>query len=220
MPPKKDKKKYTKNESYFPFKIFNKRPLKEKNINDYIICAIDPALKNCAVRIEGKDKKTLFQEKFEFVKKSTDKDFSYIKIIETFKNIKDQLKVCDFIIIESQHHKNKDMLKVAQTIITTLLMMLDEKDSSPIIIEVEAKIKSSKTFMKEEGVEKLKKPELKKWSSKKGLEMLERNKDIDILNKLKKVKKLDDHGDVILYTYCWRSCFLTEEKWKNFLFIK
>lgn len=209
MPPKK---RYTKKEisNILPFKILSTNKKINFKKEGYTIGAIDPALKNCAVRIEGPDKKTIYQNKFKFVEKVSDKNSSYPIIIDTFKGIEKELKKCDFILIECQHHRNQDMLRVEQTILTSLLFL----NLSSLIIQVEARIKSSVLFMKEEGIpHPMKKPELKKWSSKKGLEILvKKNDDSVFCDKIKNLKKLDDHCDVILYTYCWRECFLKEYK--------
>lgn len=232
MPPKK--------KTFFPFKIYNKKNKKERkeNINDYIICAIDPALKNCAIRIEGKNKKTLFQEKFSFVEcrpritkknkesvklermNKNDKEGSFEKILEVFYGLKKELEEVDFIIIESQHHRNKDMLKVCQTIITVLMCMFQGDYKGPLIIEVEPKIKSSTSFIGlEDGIKgRVKKPELKKWAEKKGIEILKRNGDEEWAEKILKERKKDDHGDVICYTECWRKGILNEKKYCDIIF--
>lgn len=234
MPPRSRSK--PNNANIIPYKIYNKEFLtssRQKDINQYTICAIDPAIKNCAIRVEGPDKKTIFQDKFNFVPVKTgkrggiikertlsdDKNNSITILIDIFFSIKDQLSKSDFILIESQHHKNKDMLKTSSAIITTLLILFKDIQNPPIIIEIDPKVKSSPLFMKEDGLPKpLKKPELKKWASKKGLEILLRNDDKLFHDKISKEKKLDDHGDVICYTECFRKSFLTDQKWVNKLF--
>lgn len=223
--------------NYLPYKIYNNQYLtssrKKDNISDYVICAIDPALKNCAIRIEGKDKKTVFQDKFSFVPvilgkrggvkkvKTTqeEKNNTFMGVMDTFMGIKDELMKCDFILIESQHHKNKDMLKTSSAIIMCLLMMTSSEKNPPIIIEIDPKVKSSVYFMKEDGAtNKMKKPELKKWAAAKGLEILKRNGDDELYKKISKETKKDDHGDVICYTECFRKSFLSDEMWVKKLF--
>jgi len=203
------KKEYTQ---ALPYKIYNGNLNTKltKPKEDYIIAAIDPAFKNCAVRIEGKNSLTVFQQKYSF-SKNKETEVCYNNIIEVFTGLKEKLSTADFILIESQHHKNKDMLKIGQTILTVLLMLFSSKQNNnpPLIIEVEAKIKSNCKYMGEEdGVKgKIKKPELKKWAVTKGLEILKRNSDHTTVEIISKEKKKDDHCDVILYTYCWRRYF-------------
>ena len=49
----------------------------------------------------------------------------------------------------------------------------------------------------------MKKPQLKRWAVLKSLELLEGVGDTDAYDLIKKSKKKDDHGDVVLYTFSW-----------------
>lgn len=215
---KKEKKPKIIHQKAIPFLVFDCYQNQEKKLKcipdgKYIIAAIDPAIKNCAVRVEDENKQTLLQTKFNFVSKDNLSKTSYYENLNTkFREILPILSKCHFILIESQMPINTEMVRISQAIITFLMSAFSMDplyaDNNPVIVELDPKLKSC---VVDPTLKSMKKPELKKWAAQKGLDILKENGDEDTFNFVTKEKKKDDHGDVICYVYAWRKMMLDKD---------
>lgn len=195
--------------------------MKEDDPDWIQVCAIDPATKNCAFRIErrsydpknGKEIKveTILQTKLNFLEASTDRTKQaitsidpgescapYLYSIEKIAGMMSYLENCHYIIIESQMPINTEMVRMGQHLITSMMIMLRDRGVLPLIVEIDPKIKSN-TF----GAGRMKKPELKKWAVNKAIEILTENGDLSTAKFIEHSSKKDDHGDVVCYTTAW-----------------
>lgn len=155
-----------------------------------VILSIDPAIKNLAVRIEQRNydspsSKTILFDKLS-LPNSKDGEI-YISIINYLNNISNLLTNIDLIIMEKQLPRNYKMVRLSQHILSYFLI----NNISNCIIEVEPTMKSSVLgYIKEYG-------NVKKWSIKTALEILNQHNDITGINIINKYSKKDDLADTV-----------------------
>lgn len=188
-----------------------KTEMKEKG-DEFVLrlCAIDPAIKNCAIRIEDrifsvkddykslKGVETIVQDKFDFVTGEDGSNY-WKKLYTSFDKYLTELDECHYILIESQLPVNTEMVRVSQAIITYLHIYLFDKGVKPIVVEVDASLKTKMLGC----VGRKTKPERKKWCIEKGGELLKERGDVQTIDFLKKQRKKDDHYDVICFCESW-----------------
>lgn len=217
-----------------PWQIYNPHPIslnspligQTKSGKEWVqVAAIDPALRNCAVRIERRtyDKcgdfptcdpksiETIVQTCFDFLPSSgASLNFhqecvmsqAYESAIKMIASLASHFAACQYILIESQLPINYEMTRMGQHLISILMFTLRECGSRPLIVEIDAKFKSSSNFFPD-APGRVKKPELKKWAAAKGIEILRQNGDAAVADFVASERKRDDHGDVICYTTAW-----------------
>jgi hypothetical protein len=171
------------------------------------VAAIDPAVKNCAVRIERRtfDKdavliETILQKKMDFLTNLTDEAIGptnyYINSTIALSRMMEHFAACQYILIESQMPVNTEMTRMSQHIISILMFALRDCGMRPLIIEIDPKVKSL-------GAGRMTKPELKKWAAAKAISILRENGDTATADFIQNSAKRDDHGDVVCYTTAW-----------------
>lgn len=172
-------------------------------IDEITIAAFDPGVVNTGFRVEKRYKDSDGNDRIESVlqkliisdSKSNSTHF-YINMKNEIYNVKEELKKCDYILVESQMHNNPQATRMCQHIISTLLTVVD--DSKTLVIEILPTVKS-RSF----GIKGIKGKELKKWAVEKATKMLEERNDEIGSELVKKSKKKDDQCDVILYCDSW-----------------
>lgn len=130
--------------------------------------------------------------------------------------LREDLKECDYILIEAQLSRNPEACRVSQHIISTIMAVVNDccvldcnglASTRPLIVEVAPHFKS-RYF----GVKGLKGQDLKKWAIVKAFSLLERNNDTVAMETIKKDRKKDDQCDVILYCEAWGNIILDRTK--------
>lgn len=175
------------------------------------VAAIDPALKNCAFRIERRryptggapvatplSIETVLQEKHDFTNTENHDAGPYVEATRVIARLSGYLSACQYIVIESQMSFNHDMTRMGQHIISTLIFALRDAGVRPVIVEADPKLKSA-TF----GAPRMKKPELKKWAAETAVKMLRADGETATADFIEGETKKDDHGDVVCYTKAW-----------------
>jgi hypothetical protein len=205
----------SKVEQYAVFNPHTKEPLVGSNkvhegkffVNGVFI---DPGVRNCAVRIanyniiSGKIT-TVLQKIFDFTKtKKGDEErvgretFHYTNMNSVLSEYVDYFIWSHYIVIESQLPINYDLVRMSQHLISFFTHKIADKGYRPLIIEIDAKMKSQPF-----GAPKMKKPELKKWCRNKAIEILTARGDVETANFIASCKKADDHGDTVCYEEVW-----------------
>jgi hypothetical protein len=201
-----------------PWLIFNphsgEAPLSSKAVgfeSKWVqVAAIDPAVKNCAIRIERRtfseegevlSIETIVQKKIDFLESQTgpQEDAAsnyYVNSTVALSRMMEYFASCHYIIIESQMPVNTEMTRMGQHIISILMFSLKDCGVKPLIVEIDPKIKSL-------GAGRMTKPELKKWAAAKAVEILRGNGDESTADFIQNSTKRDDHGDVVCYTTAW-----------------
>jgi hypothetical protein len=187
------------------------------------VAAIDPAVKNCAIRVERRTFEndqdqtkptkceTILLKRIDFLTPPSDESSlatksvsgseygcQYMYMIEYMAKYADYFASCHYILIESQMAINTEMMRMSQGIITAIAFIVRNRGLRPLIIEIDPKLKSS-TF----GAPRMDKPTLKRWTETKAIEILTENNETEIANYIREAKKADDLGDVVCYTTAW-----------------
>jgi len=166
------------------------------------VAAIDPAIYNCAVRVERRffnletleqigNPKTIVQVKFDFGKSNPIN--SMMQIFD--ERLDAYLKWCKYILVESQLSVNPSMIKMSYAIIGYISKMVSSSPINAIVVEVAARFKTR------DAPPGLDKPSIKRWAFSKALEIIRDNEDAECLTLLEGLKKRDDHSDVICYIH-------------------
>jgi hypothetical protein len=176
------------------------------------ITAIDPAIKNCAIRVERRtfmgDKilyQTLVQAKLDFSTKIDgesdicNEKMYYVRANKLLSNYIEYFRTSQYIVVEKQINDNTDMVKMGQHILSFIMLYIENQSLKPLIIEIESRMKTQIL----NAPAKMKKDERKKWAVEKALSILESYGDIETADMIRRAKKKDDHGDVICYTEIW-----------------
>ncbi|GAG58427.1 unnamed protein product [marine sediment metagenome] len=174
------------------------------NSQDYVrFVSIDPGRANLAIRIEKRSKIkggpiiTEILDKYDIMKYEVDEEgiSDLYQITNTILDrYRDLILQTHIILIEKQMPFNYKAVRISQHIISYFICLLKNRSLAPLIIEMDAKLK---TDMLEAG--KLNKQEVKKWAMKIGRELLETRNDkkgIELLDTTK--GKLDDLCDTIV----------------------
>ena len=123
----------------------------------------------------------------------------YIYAKQRIEALEEHFINCQYIVVESQMPVNTEMVRMAQHIMSTLFMTVRDKGAHPLIIEIDAKLKTS-VLCAPPGMKKYAR---KKWAGLKAVEVLESNRDFETAELIKRSTKKDDHGDVVCYTETW-----------------
>lgn len=110
----------------------------------------------------------------------------------------DLLARCQYILIESQMVINQPAMRVAQAIITFLLVSLKDRGVRPVVVEIDPRAKYRLL-----GAPAATKPKLKQWAAAKGDEILRAHGDAATADAIAADTKRDDHGDVVCFTTAW-----------------
>lgn len=198
--PKKrsEKSRYT---IYYP----HSRPASERVWDQpyYQFLSIDPGIKNLGVRFERRYHigliETLHMESYSFtVTRVVPQDESTITVCTVYEEInivlrelKDLILGCHFIVIEEQMNSNRDMIRIAQHLISTLSLMIHDTPMLAVILEMDSHLKT-----RELGAPpKMSKPERKKWTVEYALAAARARNDTYTINKILNTKKRDEFGD-------------------------
>lgn len=204
-----------------PYMIFNPHTLDAvasslticPDIDPWIqITAIDPGIKNCAIRTERRTYKdgklhvqTLIQSKIDFTytedEDNTNDTFYYTQVLDHLSQFIPYFQTSHYILIESQLPINYDLVRMSQHLITYIMLYIKDQGLRPLIIEIDPKFKS-RLF---NAPPKMTKDELKKWAWENALKILKEHGDNDTVKVILEAKKKDDHGDVVCYTEGWWS---------------
>lgn len=133
--------------------------------------------------------------------KSNDK---FSLMTRTFNNLSDMLYNSHYIVIEKQLNVSPLNQKVMNMLIGIIMNIVMDEGYRPIIIEIDAKLKSK--YFEDSPKGKYDKKLLKEWASTKAIELLTLNDndhDREIINNLNNMSKKDDMGDVVCYCYAW-----------------
>lgn len=194
--------KKTKNTD--PFTVFNPHslsPCQPSPDGCIVITTIDPGIKNCAIRTARYNpltghSTTLIQDKFNFSPKDCQTHY-YVNIFDCLDPLRDYFIYSHYIGIESQMAFNYDLVRMSQHLITYLMCMIRNKGNRPLILELDARIKTQ--FLN--APKKMDKPHRKKWAVKVAEQMLRVDGEDELADSLRK-GKADDHGDTICYEKC------------------
>lgn len=203
MPVKKLKRDYHKDpfeHTYLTCYNYNDQCLPRENIT---IAAFDPGVVNTGLRIEdrkieedGSTKVDTIEQQLIISDKKGDCQHFYVKMRNKIYELKEKLKKCDYILIESQMPNNPQAIRMCQHIISTLLSFL--ADSNTLVIEILPTVKS-RAF----GLKGVRGKDLKKWAVEKAIDILQERNDDTGLKLLQSSKKKDDQSDVVLYCESW-----------------
>lgn len=173
------------------------------------ITAIDPGIKNCAIRTERRTNDnnklivtTLVQSKIDFTYSDDDVSndtFYYSQVLIHLEQFIPYFQTSQYIIIESQLPINYDLVRMSQHLITYIMMNIKDKGLKPLIIEIDPKFKS-RLFGAPVNMTK---DQLKKWAWENAIKILEKRGDTTTADLILNCKKKDDHGDVVCYTEAW-----------------
>jgi hypothetical protein len=181
-----------------------------------VVCAIDPGVFNCAIRIAQKKEgvigvETIFMGKFDFSKiehcqekKSNvvvNKKKAPFGIVlknaaHVLRAMEPYLIMCDYIMVEAQLAVNTAANRLAHHIISVCGEIVLNKGVRPILVEIDPRAKSQVLGAPAH----LDKPALKRWASLKGVSLLREHGEEDIAVLVESIQKRDDLGDVICYT--------------------
>lgn len=192
------------------YAIYNPHTLEPVLIEENVIqiITIDPAIKTCAFRVaeknlETKKIRTVIQELFDF--RCTENEFAtpgttyYTNTFEILNKYKQYFRKSHYIIMEHQCSRaSYNVIRMSQQILSYILMTVKNKGNRPLIIEIDARLKSSMLSLP-----KMKKNDLKKKCLEYAIEILTKRGEFEILDKLKKMRKKDDIGDSICYEFIW-----------------
>jgi hypothetical protein len=202
-----------------PYSVFNPHsltPCLQTDPTKIITTCIDPGIKNCAIRTAIHDTSTgksqtilFFHSDFthqihgkETVSTSETKIGGeteyYSKVFSVFDPYIPFFIQSQYIGIESQLPINYDLVRMAQHLITYLMMVTRDKGNRPLILELSPKLKSSMLG----APPKLTKPQLKKWATEKGCSLLRADGEESIAAFIESQTKKDDYGDVVCYEKC------------------
>lgn len=168
----------------------------------YQVASIDPALKNCALRIERRYHNgkiiTLVYERTQFLGKGEETvpvNPIYPRINLFLDRHLPELLGCHIVVMERQVPQNYKAVRVSQCILTHLLIKLKDAPLLPTIIEVDPKLKSKANLLN--CPKGLRERELKQWSVVRAKELLTDRQDHAALAILEKAKKVDDLADTV-----------------------
>jgi hypothetical protein len=169
------------------------------------VAAIDPGVHNCAFRIERRCRgraETILQESFDFAPGvaavGRTEGAAYMACTRTLARLAEHLAACQYVLIESQPPSNQITVRLAQHIISTLLLFLRGAGVRPLIVEVDPALKSAHF-----GAPRMGYRALKAWCLAKGLELLRRDGEGATAAFIEGETKRDDHGDAVCYTKAW-----------------
>lgn len=192
------------------YAIFNPHTLAPvvKNGDKIVGIFIDPAIKTCAMRIAENNRstnevKTLVQvlldfrcNETEFATSGTSYYFNCFDVLDTYK---DYFINSHYIIMEHQSTRaSYNVIRISQQILSYFLSTVRDKGCRPLIIEIDARLKSS--FF---NIPRMKKPLLKKRTTEIAINILKERGENELANKIEKISKNDDHGDTICYEFLW-----------------
>jgi len=193
--------------TYLPHSTTVPTNIKERKWSEdyYQVASIDPALKNCALRIERRYHSgkiiTLVYEKTQFLAKS-EETVPLNPIYSRVNNFLDihlkELLCCHIVIMERQLPQNYKAVRVSQCILSYLLIKLKDAPLLPTIIEVDPKLKSRPSLLN--CPKGLNEKQIKQWSVERAKELLKDRQDHNGLAILEKVKKADDLADTLCQT--------------------
>lgn len=199
MPPKRKKKEnintntsiiHTRNDNIFKYPC-----------EYYRIISIDPGIKNLAIRIELRNNNFVYTEVLEKHKISGDN--VYINLINTLLKYEKYYKECHFIIMEKQVKMNQNMIKLSQHILSFFLINTRNNLFTPIIVELDSKIKS-RILPSCRGCDP---KEIKRQSVIKAMELLTNRQDVNGWNIINNERKKDDLSDVVVQAEAfWLYC--------------
>jgi len=175
----------------------------DPSLDATFVAVIDPAMKNNCLRLGMRDHKTgqiytLLQVKEDLTKDVTGDTGYYFGASRMLDKYAHRLIWTHYIIIESQMKMNYDMTRLCQHQISYLMALTRNQGFRPIIIELDAKIKS-----KIHQAPKMTKPQLKKWAVEKAIAILLARGDKETARLISIAKKGDDHGDTVCYEDAW-----------------
>jgi hypothetical protein len=176
------------------------------------VTAIDPAIKNCAIRVERRTYKdgfliveTLLQIKFDFSVYNDNTNY-YTNSLNLLMPYLEYFITSQYILIETQMVINYDLVRLSQHLITFLTIFTTNKGLKPLIIEIDSRLKS-RLF----NAPKMNRLELKKWAVENAIKILSERNDIETINFIMASAKKDDHGDTVCYTEAWWKILSCEE---------
>lgn len=190
--------------TYLPHSTIVPINIKERKwLEDYYqVASIDPALKNCALRIERRYHSgkiiTIIYERTQFLAKgeeTTPSNPVYSRINNFFDKHLQNLLCCHIVIMERQLPQNYKAVRVSQCILSYLLIKLKDAPLLPTIIEVDSKLKSKPNLI--DCPRGLNERQIKTWSVEKAKELLNARQDHTALAILEKAKKVDDLADTL-----------------------
>jgi hypothetical protein len=196
-----------------PYAIRNphsKSPLvPAKHIN---VVAIDPGIKNCAIRVASMDLKTRaittqLQMVFDFTHSSLTADSKgigldtahYTNIPKVLDKYVDFFRWSHYIVIESQLPINYDLTRMSSELMMYFTLRVRDEGYRPLIIEIDPHLKSRML----DAPPKMSKPQLKTWARNKAIEILKERGDNETAQMIMEVTKGDDHGDTVCYEAVW-----------------
>jgi hypothetical protein len=175
------------------------------------VCAIDPAVKNCAIRVErwypNNKIETIEFSHSDFtlpydkdnVQETGKENFFYTNSCDVLKEIcENYLEECHYIVIESQLSFAYDNVRIQSHITCALCIYLKDKGNRPLIIEMDPKLKTrllGAPAMKD-------KKQIKQWAIDKACEFFTEEGDLESLQFMKdlaKIRKSDDIADTKCY---------------------
>lgn len=191
--------------------------------NRITVMTIDPGTKNCAIRAVTKTvtentstKELVF---FDLIHPGKRGDCLYdcvIQTIEELKAMESTLVMCDYIVIEKQLVQNTDLIRQMQNLETAIMMITKDKGNQPIIVEVDARIKSI-AFEKcaaeyeRESTQAKRNRQTKLKSIDAAPVILREDNDEYSLRMISFSTKKDDLSDVCCWEYAWWKCMDTLE---------
>lgn len=196
------------------------------NDRKYVTCiSIDPGIANLCIRVERRklygiiDRvDTLYHGNESFTRCKTDeKDISilYAEMTKHVLQLKRIFEDVDIVLIERQLKENYKSVRVSQHILTLFQTFLWDSDRSPLILEIDAKVKSKLLAPKN-----VHQKYVKDWSVEKALQLCFLRRDWKSFSNILYAKgdKRDDLADVIvqleaMFTYLSLSTTLIPLGW-------
>ena len=173
------------------------------------VVTIDPGVKNCAIRCGTWDPQTQLITTNLLIKVNfTSRDFTdeagsdigsdtsyYASIFNALEPYEVYFTAAQYIGIESQYVENMDLIRISQHIITFLMTMVRNKGNRPIIIELDARLKTQMLG----APPKMDKPQRKAWAAEMSKRLLISMGEHHIAKFIDEQRKDDDFGDVVCY---------------------
>lgn len=144
----------------------------------------------------------------------------YSEMLQCFIRHRDELSLCQYIVIEQQIRGATLNLEVMNKLIGMLSVLVTDRGNRPIIVEIDSNQKSVPLG----GPRSISSPKgLKDWCYFKSLEILKINNskfDLELLETMLTLKKYgknkrDDHADTICYCYVWWHHYVFNDKLKQ-----
>lgn len=180
-----------------PYTIFNPHHQEPRWTTGMVrVISIDPGRDHLGIRVDIRNTDLSYcrVELFELIDLGKDFLGIFLNLTDYLESRKSLFQTANYCVIERQMPQNYIMMRVAQTIITYMYLILKDLSHLPLILEVDTKLKGKVLGFDLEP----KDIKIKSWGTKKAKEFLERYQDLESIRIMNSAKRMQDLADTVI----------------------